>query len=542
MRIISRLSTCIVLIVFVSITSLLLAGALAAQSKPLAVRETDPYWVASYWNNSDLSGTATLSRQEANLDWNWGGGSPDPAINSDFFSARWTRYIYVSAGVYRFTATTDDGMRVFIDDQPVLDEWREQAERTFSVERSLSSGHHLVRVEYFERTGAAMARLYWQRIDGPPPTIHNWRGEYYNNRSLAGDPSLVRDDANLDFQWGANSPAPGVITNDNFSVRWSRPLDLSRGNYRFTITTDDGARLWVNNAKIIDEWREQSVHTYSADIYLPGGVIPIRLEYFEATQDATIRLQWSRLDGGGQPEPTPTPASGPWHGEYFANPYLSGSPRFVRNDGAINFNWGVGSPDSSIPSDNFSVRWTRTMSFGSGVHRFTTETDDGVRLYVDGQLLIDRWVDRSRTRDTVEISLAKGNHTVIMEYYEHSNVAVAKLTITRPRVVTQPVGNIITCVPPQPQNYAWIKLYRLDGNNKWYSISKGIGSIHASGYLKIDGLPIDISRFGDAGEPYKVEMWLDGKVAKSTGDSLAGQPEFRVRPDADNYTPWQCSQ
>jgi hypothetical protein len=106
--------------------------------------------------------------------------------------------------------------------------------------------------------------------------------------------------------------------------------------------------------------------------------------------------------------------------------------------------------------------------------------------------------------------------------------------------VQAPVGNLITCVPPQPKNYAWIKIYRLDGNNKWYSIGKGIGSVSASGFLKIDGLPVDANRFGGSGEPYKIEQWVGGKVVQSVGDFYAGQPEFRLRTFADNYTPWQC--
>jgi hypothetical protein len=64
--------------------------------------------------------------------------------------------------------------------------------------------------------------------------------------------------------------------------------------------------------------------------------------------------------------------------------------------------------------------------------------------------------------------------------------------------------------------------------------------VSASRFLKIDGLPVDTNRFSGPGEPYKIEQWVNGKVVQSTGDFYAGQPEFRLRTFADNYTPWQC--
>jgi hypothetical protein len=156
-------------------------------------------------------------------------------------------------------------------------------------------------------------------------------------------------------------------------------------------------------------------------------------------------------------------------------------------------------------------------------------------------LLIDKWRLQPATKYSAEIRLSQGQHTVVMEYQERGDRAVARLRMYELRQGTTPVGNLITCVPPQPENYAWIKLYRLDGSNRWYSIGRGIGSINPTGYLKIDGLPVDTGRFGNAGEPYKIEQWINGRVAQSTGDFQRGEPEFRLRPFVDNSTPWGCS-
>lgn len=117
-----------------------------------------------------------------------------------------------------------------------------------------------------------------------------------------------------------------------------------------------------------------------------------------------------------------------WRGEYYRNPNLEGLPWLTRDDAEINFNWALGSLDPLIPPDNFSVRWTRTFYLNAGTWRFTTATDDGVRLRVDGVLLIDKWIDQPRTTYSGDIALSAGNHTVEMEYYEHAYLASAQLS------------------------------------------------------------------------------------------------------------------
>nr|QNO54847.1 hypothetical protein PAHOCELH_00008 [Methanosarcinales archaeon ANME-1 ERB7] len=137
------------------------------------------------------------------------------------------------------------------------------------------------------------------------------------------------------------------------------------------------------------------------------------------------------IEGGG--DCFETVASNLWKGEYYNNMYLDGSPSMVRNDGdadLINFDWGYDSPSTAcgIGSDFFSVRWTRTLNFDSGTWRFTATTDDGMRVYVDGSLVIDKWFNQVATTYTVDIDLTAGTHTIKVEYYENDIWAVAKLS------------------------------------------------------------------------------------------------------------------
>jgi len=268
--------------------ALFLFSAVGAQQP--GPQHSDPNWQASYWNNMTLSGTAVLQRSEANLDYDWGAGSPAPGtVNTDQFSARWTRYVDFTAGTYRFSATADDGIRVWLDSELIINDWSDHVARTTTADRTVTAGHHLLTVEYYENGGQAVARFSW----APHVVIANWRGEYFNNTTLSGTPTLVRDDAQINFSWGNGSPAPGTINSDGFSARWTRSLNLPAGNYRFTVTVDDGVRLWVNNHLLIDVWQIQSVRNYSGDIYLPGGPVPVTMEYYENAGLAVAQLTWS---------------------------------------------------------------------------------------------------------------------------------------------------------------------------------------------------------------------------------------------------------
>lgn len=510
-------------------------------------------WRAEYYNNRDLTGAPALVRNDAEINFDWGNGSPAAGVvSNDNFSARWTRLLSLGAGTYRFQVTVDDGARLWINNQLLIDAWRVQGATTYTGDITLGNGATPVRLEYFDSAAGASVRLSWALVNqSTPAPISNWRGEYFNNTNLTGAPVLVRDDNNVDFNWYGGSPQPGLVNVDNFSARWTRALDLPAGAYRFTVTVDDGARLWVNNQLLVDAWRDEGLTTYTGMINLPGGSVPVRLEYYERANIAAIHLAWERTDNTGnnsdssggtldtssyQPEVVDN-----WRGEYFNNRDLSGDPVRVHHDDEINFDWGDDAPSSKVNADNFSVRWTAKVDFPrSGNYRFETETDDGVRLYVDDKIVIDQWHTTDRKRYHYDAQISSGEHKVRMEYFDATGDAFARLRITA-LDLPEYVGNLITCVPPQPANYAWIKIYRLDGNGNWYSISKGIGSIQASGYLKIDGLPIDIYRFSSAGEPYRIEQWINGKVAQSVGNTAAGQPQFLLRPNADTYTPWRCN-
>jgi len=102
----------------------------------------------------------------------------------------------------------------------------------------------------------------------------------------------------------------------------------------------------------------------------------------------------------------------------------------TRVDPTVNFSWGSGAPASGVTVDNFSVRWTgRVQAPVTGTYRFSTVSDDGIRLWVNGQQVINNWTDHASTTNTsAAISLTAGvRYTITLEYYEKAGSAIAKL-------------------------------------------------------------------------------------------------------------------
>jgi beta-glucosidase len=117
------------------------------------------------------------------------------------------------------------------------------------------------------------------------------------------------------------------------------------------------------------------------------------------------------------------------HGEYWANPTLTGPPALVRTDPQINFGWTLNSPGRGIPFDWYSVRWTGTVTVpASGVHQLGVEGNDGYRLAVDGKVLIDNWHKQSYGSQLRPVLLLPGSrHTIRLEFFETTGNARVKL-------------------------------------------------------------------------------------------------------------------
>lgn len=375
---------------------------------------TSSAWKGEYFSNMTLEGSPTYIRNDQEIFFNWGTGSPGSGLPTDNFSIRWTREAGFNAGTYRFFVHPDDGVRVWVDGQLIIDQWHDATATIYSHALTLSSGVHTLRVDYYENLGDAQIQFWWE-IDGAYP---NWRGSYFTNADLSGAPSLKRNDVDINFNWGTGSPDPSIPV-DNFSARWTQAFFFSEGTYVFYARMDDGVRLYVDGALVINDWQDGGVREVSGEVDLIPGDHLVRVEYYERVTEASIQVWWEQTS-------SPYPA---WNGEYFdfiIEPETTATPVFVRQDPAIGFNWGTGSPGSGIPVDNFSVRWTRINEYTPGIYDLSVRSDDGIRVYVNGVLVIDKWHESPGTTTyTVQRPLTEGNNTIVVEYYEGEGAALA---------------------------------------------------------------------------------------------------------------------
>ncbi len=400
---------------------------------PTLTQTPDPNaWRGEYYNNPNLQGQPVMVRNDPSVNFDWGFGSPAPNIPVDYFSVRWTRTFNLDAGMYRFSARVDDGVRVWLDSTLLIDEWHTATPNTYLQDVNVPAGQHVIRVEYYEGVGTAFINFNFDRVTSFP----DWKGDYFNNQFLSGSPTFTRNDVAVSFDWSTTAPAPGV-PNSNFSVRWTRNVQFTPGNYRFTIRVNGGTNLLIDGNLIIGQWNNNVNGTFTADYTLGSGSHSFEIDYYNISGNAYIWFTYQPLTG----------SSSDWSGNYFANDQWSGIPTLVRFDSNINFDWGTGSPAPLLPVDHFSARWTRVVNLAAGLYQIDVTVDDGVRVFIDNSIVMDQVKETSKVSYSTQVQLTQGNHEFRVEYVEYTGQAVMIFNLTPVNVFTTPTPAPPTFTP-----------------------------------------------------------------------------------------------
>lgn len=291
-----------------------------------------------YFAGENLS-NLVLTRTDANVNFDAGYGAIAPGLGNDHVSARWTGYVAAAhpTGIqeYTFSVEADDGVRLWIDGQLIIDAWYTNPGIERQGRITLEAGRrYSIKLEYFDNTGAASAKLKWQtagmakqiidpaylftaapgNAETTPDLLSRGANagltaQYYDNEDLT---NLVatRVDANINVDQ-FTLPA----SQQTFSVRWQGKIVPAHGagtqEYRFATSSNDGIRVWVDNQLIIDAWHEplggfydpdnlfgaiidHAGHQHSGSIMLEAGKLyDIKVEYFQHTDSAHAKLYWA---------------------------------------------------------------------------------------------------------------------------------------------------------------------------------------------------------------------------------------------------------
>ncbi|MBN3942148.1 PA14 domain-containing protein [Nostoc sp. NMS9] len=415
---------------------------------------------AEYYDNIDFT-NLKVTRTDPTVNFNWRNGSPDPLIDADTFSARWTGLVEAKySETYNFYTTADDGVRLWVNGQQIIDKFVDQPATAYSGSIALVAGEkYNIKLEYYENKSNAVSQLAWSSTSQAKEIIpqsqlysnastssgssssssssgNGLKAEYYDNIDFT-NLKQTRIDPTVNFNWRAGSPDPSIGA-DTFSARWTGQVEAKYSEtYNFYTTADDGVRLWVNGQQIIDKFVDQPATAYSGSIALVAGEkYNIKLEYYENKSNAVSQLAWSSTSQAKEIIPqsqlysniSTTSSGNGLKAEYYNNIDFTNLKQ-TRTDPTVNFNWGADSPAPSIDADTFSARWTGQVEAKySETYKFYTTADDGVRLWVNGQQIIDKFIDQPATESSGSIALVAGQkYDIKLEYYENKSNAVSQL-------------------------------------------------------------------------------------------------------------------
>jgi beta-glucosidase len=208
-------------------------------------------------------------------------------------------------------------------------------------------------------------------------------------------------------------------------------------------------------------------------------------------------------------------------GEYFSNQELQGAPVLTRTDKHVEFDWGEGSFAPNQPVDHFSVRWTGYfLPSKSGDYKFFTSADDGVRLYIGDDTVIDDWQRHSQTVDSYARHLEAGQaYKIRLEYFEDVGSAIVGFGVTRAetsigretKALAAKADAVIICVgfDPKTEGEGADRPFQLPGGQD--ELIRQISAVNKNTIVVLTaGGNVDMTQWSDS-VPAILHAWYPGQ-------------------------------
>ncbi len=272
---------------------------------------------------------------------------------------------------------------------------------------------------------------------------------------------------------------------------------------------------------------------YGSDVFtVTAGNHVLRLEATDATDDRSTFIDQVSVVADN------SASVNGLTGTYFGDTALT-TVVTTRTDATIDFDWGAGSPAPGVAVDAFSVRWTGSVQAQySETYTFTTLSDDGVRLWINGQQLVNHWTDHGPTEDSGSITLVAGQkYDVKMEFYENAWGAVAKLSWASPSTAKQ----IIPATQLSPTGSATVGLPAGWSAQDVGSVAAAGSSTQANGTWTVSGSGADIWNTSDGfqfvGRQATGDIQVTARVTGLTNTDVWAKAGVMIR---DTLTAGSC--
>ncbi|AEG02593.1 PA14 domain-containing protein [Methylomonas methanica] len=212
--------------------------------------------------------------------------------------------------------------------------------------------------------------------------------------------------------------------------------------------------------------------------------------------------------------------------DFFKGAHLAGKPLATRKAPFIKYNWANRSPARHIPYDNFSARWRGWFEFKDGPYELRALADEGVRIMLDGQSVLDHWDGSAGAEDRVQVSPGAGTHLVEVEYYEATGNALLQVSWKSVKA-----ENVMAGQTQRPKNKAII--------NPKYAINQpkpaffGAGKIHRGNKAPL-GINLSPFNYWSSSVPFKDLLMQNGEVGvyqRGTKD----QCKHAIKFDVEGY-------
>ncbi len=445
-----------------NLTNALISGYFIENPEDCGVADGMPKlspWVAHYYPNRNLSGSPSFSRLHEKIAITSAEGPPldndgnpwppaNPGIN---FSIRFTGKINVPDGPNghpRIVIASDDGKRLFIDGErvPLIDSqtgnvretWGWAGHHDYYALPDLSPGVHDIVLEYSQHGGGwhASARVHSREIEGYEGLVGGLRCTIPDSHfGLGYLDDLPRTPYGYDGDDGFCDD-PDYGTPHDLPLAQLRAIGSLETAAQRADFMDGVAMLSAQCGFDIPESQLPALYAVATGAEIPNTLDASfdDVEHLHVTPWGIHEWHIPQPPPGAETEPDevePCLPPSQWSAAYFDNMTVSGTPVLTRTDSSIAFNWGRGSPDPSVPNDYFSARWRGEMTRSvAGVCSFSMRIDDGMRVRLNGSVVLASWRDQGATTYSTNVEVRKGINEIEVEYYENRGNAVAQFWVS----------------------------------------------------------------------------------------------------------------